>query len=208
MKAGRLNVLTVALFSKDLALRPARPERLCMIKRANRTSMTKRGRSGKSSSTGPTQRQLRAGELIRHALAGILVREDLREPELIGVSVTVSEVRPSPDLRSATVFCAPLGALGRAGASPATPSSRRNASSGVTASTRPSGEIVAALNRCAAFLRGRLGREIALKFTPQLHFVLDESFDEASRIDALLARDDVVRDLTQPDQEASGPRKD
>lgn len=125
---------------------------------------------------GPSQRQLRAGELIRHALVDVLAREHLREPALEGVSVTVSEVRPSPDLRHAAVFCAPLGA-------------------GDTEA------IVTALNRCAPFLRGRLGREITLKFTPQLHFIADQSFDEASRVDRLLADPKVVQDLAKPAEE-------
>ncbi|MGF1462261.1 MAG: ribosome-binding factor A, partial [Maricaulaceae bacterium] len=63
-----------------------------------------------TSDKGPSQRQLRAGELIRHALVEVLTREDLRDPDLAGVSVTVSEVRASPDLRHAAVFVAPLGA--------------------------------------------------------------------------------------------------
>lgn len=123
-----------------------------------------------TSKKGPSQRQLRAGELIRHALVDILAREDFRDPALEGVAVTLSEVRPSPDLRHATVFCAPLGG-GDATA------------------------IVDALNRSARFLRGRLGREVALKFTPQLKFVPDESFEEASHIDAVLRRAEVARDL-------------
>ncbi len=132
------------------------------------------------SRTGPSQRQLRAGELIRHALADILMREDLRDPGLSDVSITVSEVRASPDLRSATVFCAPLS------------------QSGAQLSTDA---VVAALNRSAPFLRGRLGRQIELKFTPQLHFVADRSFDEAQRVESLLLRDDVRRDLVAGDDE-------
>lgn len=122
------------------------------------------------SAKGPSQRQLRAGELIRHALADILARGELRDPALEGVSVTIGEVRPSPDLKQATVFCAPLGG----GDAQAT---------------------AAALNRCGAYLRGQLGREVTLKFTPQLKFVPDASFDEATKIDALLHRPEVMRDL-------------
>ncbi len=134
--------------------------------------MARRSPSAARAPRGPSQRQLRAGELIRHALTAILAREDLRDPDLAGVSVTVSEVRASPDLRQATVFCAPLG-----GGDPA--------------------KTVAALNRCVAFLRGQLGREIALKFTPALRFAADESFDEATRIDRLLKQPDVARDLAR-----------
>ena len=124
----------------------------------------------KGSAKGPSQRQLRAGELIRHALVDILAREDLRDPDLAGVSVTISEVRASPDLKHASAFCAPLG-----GGEPE--------------------KIAAALNRCASFLRGRLGRQIELKFTPRLKFLVDKSFDEATHIDTLLRRPEVARDL-------------
>lgn len=119
---------------------------------------------------GPSQRQLRAGELIRHALAEILQRENLREPALAGVSITVSEVRASPDLKHATVFCAPLGGGREA-------------------------EIAEALNRAAPHLRHLLGQKIDMRYTPSLKFIDDMSFDEARRIDALLARPEVKRDL-------------
>ncbi|KCZ55747.1 ribosome-binding factor A [Hyphomonas beringensis] len=129
----------------------------------------------KSSPSGnmPTQRQLRAGELVRHAVSDILAREDLRDPDLIGVIVTVGEVRCSPDLRHANVFVSPLG---------------DDTEKGRTS-------LAEALNRAASFLRGRLGREIDLKFTPQLHFIADKSYDEATAIDRLLADPRVKRDL-------------
>jgi len=121
----------------------------------------------------PSQRQLRAGELIRHAVSDILAREDLRDPDLIGVIVTVGEVRCSPDLRHANIFVSPLGDDSEAGR----------------------GKLAEALNRAAGFLRGRLGREIDMKFTPQLHFIADKSYDEATAIDRLLADPRVRRDL-------------
>ena len=120
----------------------------------------------------PSQRQLRAGEVIRHALVDILAREELRDPELQGVSVTLGEVRCSPDLKHATIFCAPLGD---------TDADHRTA-------------IAEALNRASRFLRGRLGREIEMKFTPQLHFIPDESYDEAAAMDRLLDSARVRRD--------------
>ncbi len=129
------------------------------------------------SAKGPSQRQLRAGELIRHALVDVLAREELRDPDLKGVFVTVSEVRASPDLRHATAFVAPLG-----GGDPAI--------------------VAAAMRRCAAFLRGKLGAQIELKFTPQLHFEPDESFAEASKIDAILRSADVAEDLSKPQDPA------
>jgi ribosome-binding factor A len=123
---------------------------------------------------GPTQRQLRAGELVRHALVEILREEDFADPALAGVSVTVTEVRVSPDLRHATVFVEPLG--------------------GVHAPA-----VVEGLNRHAKFLRGRLGHAIELRFTPALKFLHDESFDEAARMSALFDDPKVRRDLT-PDE--------
>lgn len=128
----------------------------------------------KSTAGLPSQRQLRAGELVRHALTDILAREDLRDPDLAGVIITVGEVRCSPDLRHASVFVSPLGndsEEGRAG-------------------------LAAALNRAAAFLRGRLGRQIEMKFTPELRFIADASYDEATAIDRLLDSPKVAQDLT------------
>lgn len=125
----------------------------------------------------PSQRQLRAGEIIRHALADILSREDFRDPGLTGIIVTVGEVRCSPDLKHANVFVTPLGddtAEGRA-------------------------KLAEALTRAAPFLRGRLGKEIRLKFTPQLHFIADASYDEATAIDRLLSDPRVRQDVNRQD---------
>ncbi len=139
--------------------------------------------SGRASEAGPSQRQLRAGELVRHALAEALREIDIQDPAVAGVSVTVTEVRTSPDLRHATVFVEPLGA-GMAGRE-----------------LRPKGgsvqaqAVVDGLNRAARFLRGELGRRIDLKFTPDLHFVHDPSFDAAAHMDALFRQPDVARDL-------------
>jgi ribosome-binding factor A len=131
--------------------------------------------------SGPSQRQLRAGELIRHALVEILREEPPSDPVLENVSITVSEVRLSPDLKHAICFVEPLGA-------------------GVTgAGNEP--EIVKALNRSAKFLRGRLSRHIDMKFTPDLKFVHDESFDMASSIDRLFDDPRVKADLAKDDSE-------
>ena len=119
---------------------------------------------------GPTQRQLRVGEVLRHALSDILRETDIRDPELFGVPVTVTEVKPSPDMRHATVFVEPLGG--------------RNADT-----------IIAALNRHRGFLRGALGHSITLKFTPELRFIEDTSFAEAERIERILQSEKVARDL-------------
>ena len=120
---------------------------------------------------GPSQRQLRVGEALRHALAEILRRNDIRAPDLDGVSVTITQVKPSPEMRYATVYCEPLGG--------------ENAK-----------QIVAALNRHKGFLRGEMGHRIAIKFTPELRFVEDESFAEAQKIETILKSPEVQRDLS------------
>ena len=122
--------------------------------------------------TGPTQRQLRAGELVRHALVEILREADFAAAELQGVSVTVTEVRVSPDLRHAIVFVEPLGGA-------------------------QAGAVVKALNNHAKFLRGRLGHAIVMKFTPDLKFVHDETFDAAQRMAALFDDPRVRADLAK-----------
>ncbi len=125
---------------------------------------------------GPSQRQLRAGELIRHALVEIFQREDFREPALAGVSLTVSEVRASPDLKHAHVYATPLGRTG---------------------DDAETAAVIDALNRIAPAIRRMLGARVDLKYTPALHFRIDESFAEAQKIDALLARPEVKRDLAE-----------
>ena len=126
---------------------------------------------------GPSNRQLRVGEVLRHALAEILYRNEIRDPDLDGVSVTITQVRPSPDMRYATVYCEPLG--GKNGK-----------------------EIVAALNRHKGFLRGEMGKLITTKFTPDLRFVEDESFAEAEKIENILKSERVSRDLVKPDEDS------
>jgi len=116
------------------------------------------------------QRSLRVGEELRHALSGILRRGECRDPALRESSIAVTEVRFSPDLRKATVFVMPLA--------------------GTNAP-----EIVAGLKRSTPFLKRLVAREVALRYTPDLIFKLDLSFDQADRIAALLARPEVERDL-------------
>ena len=120
---------------------------------------------------GPTQRQLQVGEELRHALARVLARGELRDPVLSEVTVTVSEVRVSPDMRNATAFVVPLGG-------------------------GHMDQVVAALNHAAGFLRGRLGHEVRLRFLPRLSFEADRSFDEAMRVQQILTRPSVRRDLS------------
>jgi ribosome-binding factor A len=137
--------------------------------------MSKRDHRGRSE--GPSQRQLRIGEELRHALAQILDRHELRDPALQDVTVTVSQVRVSPDLKNATAFVMPLGGSHAA-------------------------EIVTALRRTAPYLRGALARTVNLRHAPQIGFELDTSFDHASRIDQLLHRPEIARDLERKDDDA------
>ena len=133
---------------------------------------------------GPSQRQLRAGELIRHALVDVLREEEIHDEALRGISVTVTEVRMSPDLKHATCFVEPLGA----GVEAAPTAGHVN-------------EIIDALNTHAKFLRGVLGRRIDMKFTPDLRFRHDESFDNASHIDRLFDDPKVRADVERADDE-------
>lgn len=118
----------------------------------------------------PSQRQLRVGELIRHALAELFSRGDLRDPELLDATITVVEVSTGPDLKTATAFVMPLGG-------------------------GDAHETVAALNRSKKFIRGQVGRQITLKFMPDIRFELDRSFDYSQKIDALLTTPHVSQDL-------------
>lgn len=118
-------------------------------------------------------RHLRVGEAIRHALVEILRDGHLREPELIDVSITVTEARASPDLRHVTVFVMPLGG-------------------------RDPEPVVEALNRVAPWLRGEVTRAVRLKFAPQLRFEADRTFDVSDRVTALLGDPRVARDLDSP----------
>ena len=141
--------------------------------------MTKKRRGRQQSTLGAeverktSQRRLRVGEELRHALARILRDGECRDPVIENASITVTEVRMSPDLRNATAFVIPL-----AGASAT--------------------EVVAGLERSAAFLKGLVAREVQLRNTPNLVFALDDSFDQAARISTLLTRPEVARDLRPP----------
>ena len=147
-------------------------------------------KTAKPASTGPSQRQLRAGELIRHALVEILRDEDLKDPALVNISVTVSEVRMTPDLRSAVCFVEPLGAT-------IAPKVDRVASSPSRIVVVPGSPetVVAGLNRVSKFLRGRLARIIDMKFTPELKFLHDESFKASAYMDRLFDNPIVQQDL-------------
>lgn len=121
----------------------------------------------------PGVRTLRVGEAMRHALAEVLARGILREPELEGAIISVSEVRVSPDLRHATAFVMPLGGGDHKA-------------------------VLKALNRAAKTLKGELARRVNTKYAAELHFRLDESYDAGGRIDVLLRDPRVARDLDSP----------
>jgi ribosome-binding factor A len=141
--------------------------------------MKRKSRGGHEGAAGPSQRQLRAAELVRHALVEIVQREDLRDPDLKGAYITIGEVRASPDLKHMTAFVSCLG--------PGDPQ-----------------RIANGLTRISGFLRGRLGKSTDLRFTPELHFQPDISYDEARHIDELLASPEVARDLKHDDEEEGG----
>ena len=126
--------------------------------------------------TGPSQRMLRVGELVRHALAAMFARGEIEDDALRGAVVTVPEVRMTPDLKIANAYVMPLGGL-------------------------HAEEIVAALNRNRKFIRGRVAPQISLKYAPEVRFYVDDTFEEAGRIDALLRSDKVQQDLDDEDGE-------
>jgi ribosome-binding factor A len=121
-------------------------------------------------SRAPSQRQLRVGEEIRHALAEVFERDGLRDPVLQGRTITVTEVQVSPDLKSVTAFVTPLGGDDTV-------------------------EVVDALRRASAYLRGEMGRRLRLRHIPNLLFEADLTFDQASHIDALLRHPNVSSDI-------------
>lgn len=119
---------------------------------------------------GPTQRQLRVGEMLRRAISEVLARGDLYDPDLANISITVGEVRTSSDLKIATVFVYPLGG--------------QNAQN-----------VVAALNKNSGEVRHALNKNIALKHSPKIKFILDTTFDQMDETRRLLNQDNVTRDL-------------
>ncbi len=145
--------------------------------------MTRRSGDAGPAQRGPSQRQLRVGEELRHALAALIERGEMRDPELRGVPVTVTMVDVSPDLRSAVAFVVPLGG-----------------------SDAP--RILAALRRAAPWFRGRLADAVRLRYAPELRFALDSSFDHAARIDALLRDPVVAQDLDGETADRARPADD
>lgn len=152
--------------------------------------MKRHSENKKSGPVGPSQRQLRAGELVRHALVEILREEDLVDPALQGISVTISEVRMSADLKHAICFVEPLGAS----IAPVIERQPSSPSRTVVVKGSPA-EVVAGMNRLTKFLRGRLAKVIDMKFTPDLKFLHDETFNSTTYMDRLFADPKVVQDV-------------
>ncbi|MQQ08094.1 30S ribosome-binding factor RbfA [Epibacterium sp. SM1979] len=121
---------------------------------------------------GPSQRQLRVGELIRRTLSEVLARGDIHDPDLNRMSITVGEVRTSPDLKIATAYVLPLGGQGQ-------------------------DQVVQLLARNKAELRRVIGKKLGLKFTPDLRFQLDQTFDQMDETRRMLDQDAVRRDIDE-----------
>lgn len=125
-----------------------------------------------SPAVGPSQRALRVGELIRHAIADMLIRGEVHDPVIEGHLITVPEVRMTGDLRLATIYVMPLGG-------------------------RDIEAVIEALDRNKRFLRGEIAHRVNLKFAPEIRFRADERFEEAERIEKLLRTPAVQRDLNK-----------
>jgi ribosome-binding factor A len=131
-----------------------------------------RRRASEKENRAPGQRPLRVGEEIRHLLAELLERGNMRDPDLRDATITVTSVDVSPDLRNATAFVMPLGG-------------------------KDSDRLLAALRRAAPWFRARVSEKAGLRSAPEIRFQLDQTFDEADRIGALLRRPDVARDIEE-----------
>ena len=128
------------------------------------------------SARGPSQRQLRVGELIRRTLSDVLNRGDIHDPDLNRMSITVGEVRTSPDLKVATAFVLPLGGHGAQ-------------------------DALDALRRNRHELRRAVSKQLTLKFAPEIRYVIDETFDRMDETRRLLSEDKVRRDVETPDED-------
>ena len=139
-------------------------------------AMARRKQHQRDSSQGVSQRQLRVGELVRHALAEMLMRGDVHDPVIEGHIITIPEVRVTADLRLATIYVMPMGG-------------------------RDSDQVVAAFERHKKYLRAEIAHRINLKFAPDIRFRVDDRFAEAERIDKLLRSPEVQRDLKHEEKE-------
>ena len=136
--------------------------------------MRRMGKNNSHEGRGPTQRQLRVGETIRRALADVLARSDVHDPDLNRMSITVGEVRTSSDLKVATAYVLPLGGEGK-------------------------DEVLKLLARNKGELRRQVSKKLTLKFAPDLRLQLDETFDQMDETRRMLSEDRVRRDADAPD---------
>ena len=143
----------------------------------SRMTTMRNKKSPRDSNLGGSQRQLRVGELVRHAIADILAQGNVHDPVLEGHLITVPEVRMSADLRLATIYVMPLGG-------------------------KDIEAVLEALERNKRFLRGEIARHVNLKFSPDIRFHADERFAEAERIEKLLRTPAVQRDLKRDEGES------
>ncbi|MCC3303788.1 30S ribosome-binding factor RbfA [Sneathiella sp. HT1-7] len=116
-----------------------------------------------------SKRQLRVGEELRHVIADILSRDLIHDPDVAGSSVTISEVKPSPDMRNATVYVTSLGGVNEEA-------------------------VIAGLNRTSGVIQGEMGKHLTMKFTPRLVFKKDDSFAYGSHIDDLIRKNRLPED--------------
>ena len=144
---------------------------------------SRRDHSARRDGIAASQRQLRMGEELRHALAEVMTRGDIRDPVLRDASITVTEVRISPDLRNATVFVTPLGGENMAG-------------------------IVEALQRARGYFRAQVARAVEARFVPDLRFEADRSFENARRVDELLRETQGAPDEGAPEGRPDDRRDD
>ncbi len=149
---------------------------LCMTYLRLNEGMQHMAKNRHHEGAGPSQRQLRVGELIRRTLSGVLARGDVHDPELNAMSITVGEVRASPDLKIATVYVMPLGGGGR-------------------------DEAIDALKRNRGELRRALMREMTLKYAPDLRFIIDDTFDRMDDTRRLFSDDRVRQDVDSEREE-------
>ena len=133
--------------------------------------------------SGPTQRQLRVGETVRRALSDVLARGDVHDTDLNRLSITVGEVRMSPDLKIATAYVLPLGGEGQ-------------------------DEVLKLLARNKHELRRQVAKKLTLKFSPDLRFQLDQTFDRMDDTRRMLNQDVVRRDAEAPDEDATDGAQD
>lgn len=134
----------------------------------------------------PSHRQLRVGEVLRKALVEIFERVELRDPDIAGIPITVSEVSISPDLKSAMVYVMPLGGVGRE-------------------------TVIAGLARAAPYLRGQIARRVQLRHVPRLMFSIDTAFDSSAYMNSLLHGLDINApepDDDMPERSDSGDTDD